>query len=514
MKRIYPHTRSGNHGLHSIVAVVDRLPRPNASARDGGSEGLAFVFSDDALDAPGIFNEQSDDQNKKIRDIASSLQVRRSLTFDMVTRAHYEAKEGRASYSYSVQVPLANTIFQNGLPTTLIHSRYTLTQPSELRQVSLRHLSNQSLRVPFFITDHEHTNLALNTTPPPSNLELTAPLLPLTPARKVVACMGNIVRRLAADLDAPSHHPQDNTILASQELEESVQQYFKARDISPQAVSVWALVLPSGNPLTSSKSMVDVLRPNNLARRWKSGTHDWIESAIHSPLSLLQQQVRLHKVLSGGGGWGKKAGLLSLDPESSYSPDESTSQESDFFASMGSLDSKAEEPAFRDIVSPGDYIQFYITPIASPTLEPEQASLVPTSYRQSAEFGTVPSTIDNMPQSSTSDSSTTSACELYENHFGALSEVGIALTISRHEDRQEPVALNATKIDVPFSRFSLLSRDDGKHVVSSGAGSDRTKLEQLWDNFQETDEPANDEENRVSQKKSPSNSEPPAFQKE
>ncbi|KAF1343714.1 hypothetical protein BDV97DRAFT_403310 [Delphinella strobiligena] len=502
IQRIYPRAADPDRyslNIHSLVAVVDKLPQPSASihhlaVKDAGSEGLAFMFTDDPADAPGISVEEAEDISKSIRDVASSLQVRRSLTFDILTERTYHGKSegedsssGSSSRSYSVQVPLANTIFHNGLPTTMIHTRHKKEQGEPHQIVSSRYLNNQTLRLPFFAANEQG-----------SNLTLTAPLVPLTEARSVVACMGNIVRRLASGPHDPSKTSDDNTILASHELEESVQAYFSAREIPPQTVSVWALVIPKEAFSIYSTSMVDILHPQNLKQRWKDNALNWIESAAHTPLSLLQHHARLHKVLSGGGGWGKKAGLLSLDPDFSYLSEESGMPALPFFADN---DPEVEqESALRNIVSPGDYIQFYMAPTSSAD---EQIPLYTVPERnlkqQSAEFGIIPSTVDSMPLATEKEINDGKGFKLYQAHFGALSEVGIALTIHKHDlnNRQHVEQLNQTKIDVPFGRFTLLSSEEGETTSSSELGGQSTNLESLWEQFGDSEKSPHNEEDNV-----------------
>lgn len=499
-RRIYPHSTGQKqhvaHGLHTLVAVVDRLPPPDRIVNHGGSEGLAFMFSDDMADVPNISVPRADILTHNIRDIATSFKVKRSLTFDIVTEKAYEGHAARdnklidsADRSYSVQVPLANTIFQNGLPSTLIHTRYDKAGTSDWTKTSFQHLNSQNIRIPFFVADDQG-----------SNLRLTAPLVPLTPARSVVASMGNIVRRLSAGPQTPTRTPDDGTILASQELETSVQDYFKARDIPPQKVQVWALVVPKDAFAAHSTSMIDILQPQDLTQRWKENKLTWIQSAAHTPLSLLQHGAKLHKVLSGGGGWGKKAGLLSLDPDSTYTPEDTSSQDTAFFAGL-ELEAQAEgDSALRSIVSPGDHIQFYISPTASDPAAPVEATTATEQDRnaniQSAEFGAIPSTIDSMPVPMNRPTENKSGIRTIPNHFGALSEVGIALTINKHDvrDRQNVQVLNQSKIDVPFGRFGLRTVPEGDEFASSSAGDSNPRVEKLWDILRKREGPGRDEE--------------------
>lgn len=58
--------------------------------------------------------------------------------------------------------------------------------------------------------------------------------------------------------------------------------------------------------------------------------------------------------MSGGGGWGAKAGLLSLDPETSYTAPEQESID-DF---IEAFEKRNSGEASRGIVTPGSYIMF------------------------------------------------------------------------------------------------------------------------------------------------------------
>lgn len=491
LQRIYNNSNPSTVKLHTLVAVVDRLPHPASSSpsSDHGSEGLAFMFTDDPHDAPGLLDKSQHQPDRTIRDVASSFQVRRSLTFNILSEHTYkglpfdqDSLADHSSRSYSVQLPLARTIFHNGLPSTLIHAAYSPQSDGQYTRVSARHLNNLTLRLPFFARSGDLLNL-----------DLTAPLVPLTPARSVVAAMGNIIRRLSSQPYSPDNKPaQEDTILASQELETSVQAYFKARNIPPRTVSVWALVIPKRAFSFHSTSMVDVLQPQNLTRRWKDNTMNWIQSATHTPLSLVQHHTRLHKVLSGGGGWGKKAGLLSLDPDSSYSPENGSTAEAPYFEGLD-LGSNDQESALKEIVSPGDYIQFYIAPSDhEPIDDPTPSDNSHRDYWEKADFGTIPSTLDAMPQTVDDSSAAAPNMQVYGNYFGALSEVGISLTVNKHDPRHryKVEQLNQTKIDVPFGRFSLLNLQESKaqpDVKSSSHASDddkKSRLEELWDKFE------------------------------
>jgi hypothetical protein len=76
-------------------------------------------------------------------------------------------------------------------------------------------------------------------------------------------------------------------------------------------------------------------------------------------LSLLRRALlegaHMHRVTSGGGGWGQKQGLLSLDPSFDFSKYEDTGSLGAMLRGLGS-----GRPAnSRNAVSPGDFVQFF-----------------------------------------------------------------------------------------------------------------------------------------------------------
>lgn len=308
------------------------------------------------------------------------------------------------------------------------------------------------------------------------------PLIPLTAARSVVACMGNIIRRLSHNSGFSPHDPTKDAILASQELEQSVTSYHEARNLSPRAVSVWALVIPEKEFSGGLSMATKALGPVDLAEAWKGSPADYALSSDPSLLTLLKHGARLHKVLSGGGGWGKKAGLLSLDPNTGYGQEhvdpqasrdlQTSASDADLDFDFDSFSRETEE--LKSIVKKGDYIQFYISPSASAEdvlvqSDPNNQDAESLSYLSTAEFGTIPSTVDDMPGAQIADDSSQSAIQVHPNHFGALSESGMALYLGNESDSHLPKDRTpfepATKVDVPFGRL--------KYRVSIGQGSTR-----------------------------------------
>jgi len=456
-------TLGGNEreAVRLVAAVVDRLPRPSdlsaSAVGDIGSEGIAIrvVANENPIWKPELAHH----------DLRAPLSDNkyRFLSFHLNDDATPETMRP------IVQLPLANTIFQNGLSSTLIWRKYSVRQDGlGLQEIDEQLCDSHRVKLPRDSAFYETSDLALS-----------VPLVPLTSARSVVACMGNIIRRLSAGSGLAPQDPAKEAILASHELEQSVTSYHKTRGLSPRAVSVWALVIPE-KTFTGGLSMAaKVLGERDLPELWKSGSNHDTDPSQPNLLTLLQHGARLHKVLSGGGGWGKKAGLLSLDPDTGYgqhppweeiAPAQLTDAENIGGLSPVPTDLDRvwgfEPQELPSIVNKGDYIQFYISPSASSeealvqsevsTGSPEQSSGIKT-----VEFGSIPSTVDDMPGSQTSISNVQKRKDVvqsYPNHFGALSETGIAMFFGLQSDKSPSSNVHnatdaATKVDVPFGRM-------------------------------------------------------------
>lgn len=349
------------------------------------------------------------------------------------------------------------------MPTTLISSSWAPSTSGELQLVS-RELPNT-------LSIHLSAQHPQPSPPARDMTTLSTPLLPLTLPRQVDGHMGNIVRGLIG--------ADGNSMTASTELEEVVPRFFKTRGESPQPTSAWALV--------TAKKKGGGFPDKAFSRVLAAGLDTAAEPAEPKPLEemdpLLQQQAleglwredpphwnklvqqacrrgaRLHKVLSGGGGWGKKAGLLSLDPKPVGPPQRERTPETD-----GDFDSVDEfSTALKPVINDGDYIQFFISPAAGRS-ESDILDTLDTSEREtkpwSWEFGVVPSTIDSIPGDSLqSTSDAPGGMAVHRGTFGALTEAGLTLMRTRQMDEKSGIAettLATTTIDVPFARWSAL----------------------------------------------------------
>jgi hypothetical protein len=146
--------------------------------------------------------------------------------------------------------------------------------------------------------------------------------------------------------------------------------------------------------------------------------------------------------VSGGGGWGTKQGLLSLDPQKTFNEDEET--QLDFL--NGSIEEQ-QMSALGNIAKPGDYIQFFAK---NPRWQKpsEQRLLYLDPKKRSVVIGTNPSTIDDVPVPETS-----TQLRIFHGHFGCASQSGIYLsqksTKSKHDEPEK--SKSVSKIDLPYS---------------------------------------------------------------
>jgi hypothetical protein len=170
--------------------------------------------------------------------------------------------------------------------------------------------------------------------------------------------------------------------------------------------------------------------------------------------------------VSGGGGWGAKQGLLSLDPQTKYN----TVNEARFDFSDASLEEQ-QTSALGNIAQEGASIQFFVAGKHRENGE-SVAYDVTGIVRKTVVLGGVPSTVDDVPKSNQENPDK----KLYSlpGHFGCVSESGIYLqdkdliSMSTGEiTSTEPKAVPQTKIDLPFSYVCC----DALEVNSEGISS-------------------------------------------
>ncbi|CCU76798.1 V-type ATPase, C subunit family protein [Blumeria hordei DH14] len=283
-----------------------------------------------------------------------------------------------------ITTPLANTIFTNGRRSTLLISRW------QKKGGNLAIVKRPSHRLKASI------NLSISR----SESFFDIPVSPLTFPRKIQSGLGNIVRRLIIE--------GSSVVPASQELEKAVIETNKTPNKNHDN-NVWAMIMPPG-----------------MTRQEDKTEHDY--SHIKE---LIVRGAKLYRVLSGGGGWGNKEGLLALDPETSF--------EGQHFAGINLPNNNTKYPekytdALTNIAQEGASIQFY----RAISRKPSGITQHRCTTENQIVIGSISSTVDEIV--SASDPGTA----FIAGHFGCVSESGIFFQSAENLP---------TKIDVPHSYF-------------------------------------------------------------
>ena len=394
-----------------LAAVVDRIPQtssassyisPGGHAADG-SEGISVAFLDSKAAAPDLWSLKDMSNERE----TMTIQQRCTLSFSLPPNPGMRTQIVDKSASQPLvermlQLPVANTVFHNGRTSTLFAQRWVVSFRTES---SSEHMSSEKTWLPQQ-TVHMDTVFADEGKRFQLDTLLHSRLLPITPTRTVTAAVGNIVRKISGGDASAEDAP------ASGELERAITTAIEQGQIPAQHPDVWALVRP--------QRYVALDKPGQS----QSNTLDMTGYAVLSG-------ARLHKVLSGGGGWGEKQGLLALDPDSDYSPHHPASgpsfgKEQDISAEhYGSL---------GEVARLGDLITFYVY---SPPSDANRADLYAPAFlingrrvTATLTFGSLPSTMDAMDTTEVEDDSE-SGLIVEENNFGMLSEQGISLEVIR-----------------------------------------------------------------------------------
>ncbi|KAM0805695.1 hypothetical protein BDR22DRAFT_298975 [Usnea florida] len=451
------------HDFNLLAAVIDRIPytRPTISTglRDShaanvksspgtedGLEGISVAVLDSEAAAPDLWSSK----NMKIGRETMTVQQRCTLSFSFPPSPVVRSQLSDESVSQPLvqrmlQLPVANTLFQNGRQSTLFAQRWSIRYSKESTPEHLCSkrdwLPQQMIHMGAVFADED---MRLR----PDHF-VNSHLVPITPARTIAAAVGNIIGKISKGDTSCEAVP------ASEELESAINTAIQQGQIPAQQVHVWALIRPRKyaalDPSAQDRSAVD----------------DLIQYAILSG-------GRLHRVLSGGGGWGEKRGLLALDPDSEYSHMYQPSEPS--FGDGQDIDAEKRE-ILGEIAEPGDIITFYVhkrsldadsvnpcTPLRPNSNQDTTATLV---------FGSLPSTMDAMPEIATSEPEAQSELVVIRNHFGMLSGQGMSLESSfikvnrtannmpeLHEQLHGVQSSNkvTTKLDAPFTLFTIRGR--------------------------------------------------------
>ncbi|KAI1458001.1 hypothetical protein F4805DRAFT_426231 [Annulohypoxylon moriforme] len=328
-----------------------------------------------------------------------------------------------------ITLPLANTVFQTGRRTTLFANYWRRDSSGNLGRPQTFTKPTQRICPNINIAGHTRSLL---------------PLLPLIPPRKIVAGLGNIVRQVEVNGSATP---------ASKELEDLVPKIFdirSKRDVSysPGPIGVWCWVIP---PHVVEKYNLLSLKVFQAESPQSEAELTLENMDVFS--ELISSGCRLHKILSGGGGWGLKQGLLSLDPETKFSlPDQDDQHDIEMFI-KAFKDIDNPHPS-QGLVTPGSYIMFCIEPHWTDKEIGASRHMTPTT-----SLGIAPNSDQEHDYASQSND-----IEIIDDHFGVVSKAGLflkATTLSHmmnNSDESEPTEqpqVFTTKIDSPRASFLL-----------------------------------------------------------
>ncbi|KAK4128558.1 hypothetical protein N657DRAFT_629636 [Parathielavia appendiculata] len=389
-------THACSKELTVLTAAVDEVPRYDARLDlFGSSEGISVLRGVGRTLMPYPFDPPSAKRSSR----PPSLRISLPPTY----------WPGRLT----VEVPLANTVFANGSPHTLYASRWRSdsgSAPTLAERFERRYQSINLTRDDLGFHDRSFSTVIGN-------------LIPVTTPRKVLGSLGNIVSQIEIDGQSAPASKELESIVPSL-LEQRRRLQGENQPVGP--VGVWALTIPhrymEARLPTLAPLQLNEYRPEDELRLARAAADelDWFIAA----------RCRFHRVLSGGGGWGAKRGLLSLDPQTSLATDESQNLEN-FIRSF--------EGNAGGIVKPGTFVQFFVE-AANPTREGLEA---PSPRRWGPGWNSDTVTTVFGTSGAALNASPLDVVNSCPSLFGAISTEGVY--VFKSDIRQ------STKLDVPRS---------------------------------------------------------------
>lgn len=439
IQKVFENTRNGTVGV--LAAVVDQVP--GGESRSHGresqaSEGISLCASTSRslFSLEEIRESESVPQDKlHTRELKLDEQP---PTLSFALGGSNKINKINGPPDMQVMLPVAQTMFQANEPCILSASQWTL-KDHHAEVDLLRNHTEGGVKISL---------LSLNDQP---QVSLFMPLAQLTGPREVKTVFGNVVRELTQSSTSIDQSQYGEIIgqegggdtSASRELEGAVAAFLGMEAVAAQPVAVWALVIPSS--LVYSEAYLTLTRSTNMALE-KLRTGATTQDDLRSLRLLLWEGATLRRVLSGGGGWGNKSGLLSLEPSVDYTQKKSDSQ----------FDLDGDDPMsfLRGIASPGDRIVFYIGIGESEVSSRAEGDETPAPRDDGhALFGVIPSSADQMPSLADGTAKHGSNVTNLSGQFGMMSETGLSIRMSG--DAQG--SASRSRIDVPFTRLTARS---------------------------------------------------------
>ncbi|KAJ5493229.1 hypothetical protein N7539_001975 [Penicillium diatomitis] len=408
--------------IYAVAAVVDKIPSPSTPIEGGSTESTAGNASESEGLSLLVIGEQ-DIRGKPVppRRFGGPADEETDLSFSF---RKDQTSRGSADGAYQVGLRLANTIFVNGKESTLFGMQWQFDKTSDS-----------------FTLDRtiDLTSCAITSPNASGSIRprVTLPLHPIGERKRVLASMGNILRQISKSTDPASNDP----IPASSDLEKILPQYIKDHNVSDHRVSVWALVGKPHVKVTDSSL----------------STREYLAES-------LRQGGKLHRVVSGGGGWGKKQGLLSLDPEvcffgsanrgtlpgleEIFNPGENANSN---IAALSAESLVGDDLSLlSQVATSGDYIQFFVARDPSEIHDESSLDLQSVASNVTFTFGMV----SHLEESSPADASSEKTdLEFVPNVFGALSEK--AISFNQPVAAAEGSSESSTKLNISGCRVRL-----------------------------------------------------------
>ncbi|KAK7529640.1 uncharacterized protein J3D65DRAFT_642657 [Phyllosticta citribraziliensis] len=412
-------------GIRVVSAVVDALPAPKTGHI---AEGFSYmILTPDGEQDLVIVPDQADQDEEG------------TLEFKFSDKWHQDVKSKTnpawGLTDYRVAIKLANTLFLSGRKKTFLDAKYLVDPAGDLHLAHHEWLAHCS--IPYHASEHRFLNNFDERVLKTDKL-LNLSLVPLTEPRKISVSLGNILRTV--ELPDGSQRP------ASHELEANLESYFRTTEQQPHPRPVWALLTDESGVERSrlvfhNAKFMDALsaepsQRSGLEIMWSKPDLE-ASDEYNLPLreSIVLDGAKLQRVLSGGGGWGDKAGLLALDPHDLIQTPRKNEEEISQFSSDNS-----------------DYthVQFF-TSTNSPAPQLFQ-------YRQGFHMGVVP---DGTPKWVPPVKSREK--DIYSMSFVALSYEGMSFRTNTSINeanfptlQEHPKETTRTKVDVPFASFTYL----------------------------------------------------------
>ena len=311
LPQVFSGLRKGQN-IDVLVAVVDRITLPSNTLQGAGIHSLHPQLGLDGISLWTMNSERAvpdlwANQNVSIVGPSKSKQELDFLEFKISVNTPNWLKVLHQRH-LTLRLGLANTTFENGQPNTCFAQQWTMgSDGSESLDLKRQRYSPQcTINLPLL-----H---------PPASRWLNLPKMePLTSVQVVSEAQGNVIRTVRAFSDPSSTEP------ASKALEDGIARLLASPPQTPY--ETWARVVDG--------------------KFWPGAAPVYPQHVPpYSPFRYL-------KVISGGGGYNSRQGLLALDPEPVF-PEGPLLDFDDLTRSQ-----RVHDELFASVVRPGDVIQFY-----------------------------------------------------------------------------------------------------------------------------------------------------------